>query len=304
MKQIKTYLCVFLKGMGMGSADIIPGVSGGTIALLTGIYEKLLTAIQSWNTTALTLLRTGKFKALWQHVQGPFLLPLVAGIGVSMLTTVHLVTYLLAQYPIQSWSFLGGLVLASAWTVYQQIKQWKCLTLLFSVGGIVLAYGMTQAMPMHTPDTPWLMGLSGAIAACAMLLPGISGSFLLLLLGKYECMLHALKALKLDLLFPFSLGGVIGLLSFVRLIAWLLRHHHDHTLAFLAGLMLGSLNKLWPWKQPIDLPGVAASSIAQNMAPLQYPQDPLVLQAVLWMSLGMLLVVGMEKIAQIKQQSA
>ncbi len=310
MKPIQRYLSLFLKGVGIGSADIIPGVSGGTIALITGIYEELLEALQAFDTTAFRLLKRGQLEALWQHLHGSFLLPLVGGIGLSLATTAWLVTYLLADYPIQTWSFVGGLLLVATCTVYQQVKQWHLYTLLVSLGGLFLAYSLTQTAPLHTPNTSWFIGLAGAIAVCAMLLPGISGSFMLLLLGKYAFMLNALKNLKLGILVPFSLGGVVGLLVSSRLIVWLLRQHHDNTLALLAGLMLGSLHQVWPWKQFWDPLALGDSSLtsAQNLSPLQfqaaYHQDPLVPQALLWMGLGMLLVVGLARLARSKKLKA
>jgi putative membrane protein len=307
MKPSWHYLLLFIKGVGIGCADIIPGISGGTIALITGVYEELLSAIQAFDVTALRLFGSGQFKALWKHLHGPFLLSLLSGIGLSLITTVQIVTYLLAYYPIQTWSFFGGLLLVSTFIVYKKIKQWHLKTLLINLGGVVLAYGMTQATPLHTPDTSWFIGLAGAIAVCAMILPGISGSFILLLLGKYTFMLNALKDLKLDTLAIFSLGGVVGLLNFSRLIAWLLRRHHDNTLALLAGFMLGSLNKVWPWKQlwsPLSL-DTSSLKVGQNLSPLQfqavYHQNPLVPQALLWMSLGILLIVSMERQARGKK---
>jgi putative membrane protein len=301
MESLRRCLLLFIKGVGIGCADVVPGISGGTIAFITGIYEELLSAIQAFGITALRLFRRGQFKALWEHLHGSFLLPLLLGIGLSLITTVQVVVYLLAHYPIQTWSFFGGLLLVSAFIVYQRIQQWRLQTMLISLGGTVLAYGLTRATPLHTPNTSWFIGLAGAISACAMILPGISGSFVLLLLGKYTFMLNALKDFKLDTLVAFSLGGVVGLLSFSRLIAWLLRQHHDNTLAFLAGFMLGSLNKIWPWKQlwsPLSL-GTSNLKVGQNLSPLQFQavfhQNPLVPQALLWMSLGMLLMVGIER---------
>ena len=304
MKYLQHYLLLFLKGLGIGSADIIPGVSGGTIALITGIYEELLEAIQAFDITAFHLFKKGQFKVLWHHLHGAFLLPLVGGIGLSLATTVQLVTYLLAHYPIQTWSFFWGLLLVAAFIIYKQIKQWYLRTLLISLGGLVLAYSITKITPLHTPNASWFIGLAGAIAVCAMLLPGISGSFMLLLLGKYTFMLDALKDFKLGILAIFSMGGVVGLLVFSRLIAWLLRQHHDNTMALLAGFMLGSLSKVWPWQplwKPLSLSNNSLA-VAQNLSPLQfqaaYHQDPLVFQALLWMSLGMLLVVGIERQAR------
>ena len=310
MKSVQHYFLLFLKGVGIGSVDLIPGVSGGTIALLTGIYEDLLSAIQALDSTAFQLFKKGQFKALWQHLHGSFLLPLLAGIGLSLATTLRFVMYLLAYHPIQTWSFFGGLLLVSIFTFYQKIKQWHLQTLFVSLGGLILAYSITQATPLHTPNTGWFIGLAGAMAVCAMILPGISGSFILLLLGKYTFMLQALKDLRLDILTIFSVGGVVGLLCFSRLIAWLLRQHHDNTMALLAGFMLGSLNKVWPWKEPWSPLALGSNNleVSQNLSPLQfqavYHQDPLVPQALLWMSLGMLIVIGVERQARNQKYKA
>jgi putative membrane protein len=307
MGSLRRCLVLFVKGVGIGCADVVPGISGGTIAFITGIYEELLSAIQAFDITALRLFRRGQFKALWEHLHGSFLLPLLSGIGLSLITTAQIAVYLLAYYPIQTWSFLGGLLLASTFIIYQRIKQWRLQTLLISLGGIFFAYGITQATPLHTPNTSYGIGLAGAIAACAMMLPGISGSFVLLLLGKYTFMLNALKDFRLDTLVTFSLGGVVGLLSFSRLIAWLLRQHHDNTLAILAGFMLGSLNKVFPWEQLWNslFLGTGSHKAGQNFLLFQLQsvccQNFLAIQALLWVSLGVLLMVGMERQAHSKK---
>jgi putative membrane protein len=304
MESLRRHLLLFIKGIGIGCADIVPGISGGTVAFITGIYAELLSAIQAFDLTAFRLLRRGQFKALWGHLHGSFLLPLLSGIGLSLITAVQSVVYLLAYYPVQTWSFFGGLLLGSTFIIYQRIKHWHLQTLLISLGGLVLAYGITQATPLHTPNTSWFVGLAGAISVCAMILPGISGSFVLLLLGKYTFMLNALKDFELDTLVSFSLGGVVGLLSFSRLIAWLLRQHHDNTLALLAGFMLGSLNKVGPWEQLWHFLSLGTDSfrVGQNysLSQLQtiFHQNSLASQALLWMSLGMLLMAGMERQAR------
>ena len=296
MTPTKRYLLLFLKGVGIGSVDIVPGVSGGTIALITGIYEELLGAIQSFDLAALRLLKQGKLGAFWQHVRGAFLLPLLLGIGFSLVTAVHLVTYLLHSYSIQTWSFFGGLIVLSSFTIYQRIGHWHLRRLLISLGGGLGAYALTQAPPVQMPSGSWFILLCGALAVCAMILPGISGSFVLLLLGKYAFMLNALKTFNVSVLATFCLGAVVGLLSFSRLISWLLRRYHDSTLALLAGFMLGSLNKVWPWKQALDPLGMADSC---NLSPAQFQivgqQDPLLLQAFFWMAVGMVLVMVVER---------
>ncbi|MHA7877732.1 MAG: DUF368 domain-containing protein [Bacteroidota bacterium] len=300
MKSFLRCLLLFFKGVGIGSADVVPGISGSTIALIIGVYEELLASIQSFNITALRLLTAGHFKALWQHLHGTFLLPLLGGIGLGIATAARVVVYLLTHYPIQTWSFLGGLLLVATFTIYEQIKQWNLHVLFLSLGGFLLAYGVTQVPPLHTPNASWFIGITGAIAVCAMLLPGVSGSFMLLLLGKYALLLEALKALNIGILAAFSVGGVIGLLVFSRLIAWLLRQYHDTTMAFLAGFMVSAIHRLWPW-QALGDPLMLSSSmtVTQKLSPMQfqiiYQRDPLVAQALLWMSLGILLIMGLKR---------
>jgi len=308
MRKVKDHLLLFLKGMSMGSADIIPGISGGTVALITGIYEELLDTIKSLDANALRLLMAGKWKALWQHIHGPFLVTLLLGIGTSLRTTVNLVHYLLTYCPIQTWSFFFGLILVSSLTVYQQAKKFTYLTLPISLVGAAIAYGITRANPIQTPDAIWFIFIAGAIALCAMILPGISGSYMLLIMGKYALMLDALKNLYWPLLSAFMLGGSVGLLSFSRFLTWLLRKYHDATIALLAGFMLGSIPKAWPWKhviKPLHSESLGGFLREENVSPAQfqaiYQQDPLLLQALLWMSLGCLLVIVLERLAAHKQ---
>ncbi|MEL6152767.1 MAG: DUF368 domain-containing protein [Bacteroidota bacterium] len=290
---MRQFLLLFLKGLGMGSADIVPGISGGTVAFVTGIYPRLLAAIQACNLRAIQLLFKGHWQTLWRCLDGPFLLPLLAGIATSLMTTARLVTYCLAQMPIQTWSCFFGLMLASSTTVYQHIQQKSSGVLLCSLGGSGAALLMACLGPWHAPDTVGFIALAGSLAVCAMLLPGVSGSFVLLLLGKYTLMLQALQTLRLDTLLPFMLGGVAGLLSFARLIAWLLQRFHDYTVATLAGFMVGSLPQLWPWKY-----------LGNNISPYRLQaaahQDPLLDQALLWMAFGIVLVVVLERVARRK----
>ncbi len=249
MKRRQQFLLLFLKGIVMGSADLVPGISGGTVAFVTGVYDRLLAAIQAFDLTALRLLLAGRWRSLWQHVDGTFLLPLAAGIGTSLLTTARLVTYLLAQYPTQAWSFVVGLVLGTAVLVYRQISTKSVGTWGCSLGGAALVYAVALAAPTATPHTSGWTVLAGACATCAMLLPGISGSLVLVLLGKYAFVLQALHDLRWGTLVLFALGGVGGLLTCARLIAWLLRTFRNYAMALLAGFMIGSLPSVWPWQQ-------------------------------------------------------
>ena len=304
MKRTQHFLILFVKGMSMGIAELIPSVSSATIALITGIYGELLSAIQSLNITALQLLAQGKGKAFWQYIHGNFLLVLCLGMITSLLTTINLLGYLLAEQGIQTWSFFFGLMLISCITIYQQIKKFTYTTLPISFLGALMAYGIGQATPLQGPESLWFILLAGAIAVCAMILPGISGSFMLLLLGKYTVMLDALQHLHWQRLLVFMVGGIIGLLGFSRVLNWLLHKHYDRTMSLLAGFMAGSLPKVWPWKQVVktlDTIHLSENILVNNVSPVQfqvvYCQDPLIFQALLWMSLGCLLVISLEKLS-------
>lgn len=294
----------------MGIAELIPSISSATIALITGVYRELLYSIRALDTDTLRLLSQGKWKAWWQHINGSFLLPLILGIVTSLLSTLKLLRFLLTAYPIQIWSFFFGLMLISCITIYRQIRKFDYATLPISLLGALMAYGLIYSTPLQSPDSLWFITLAGAIAVCAMILPGISGSFMLLLLGKYTLMLDALQQLHWERLLAFLGGGILGLLSFSRVLNWLLEKHHDYTVALLAGFILGSLPKSWPWKQvilPLDADNLTKASIEQNISPINFQsftqQDPLILEALLWMSLGCLVVVLLEKLAARQRQN-
>ncbi|MEM7550602.1 MAG: DUF368 domain-containing protein [Bacteroidota bacterium] len=299
---MKDGLLLFLKGIAMGGADIIPGVSGGTIAFITGIYERLINAIKSVDVNALVLLKQFEFKKLWEHIDGNFLAILFAGIAVSVASLARLMTYLLHAHPIQLWSFFFGLILISAFVVARSVKNWKTANFLGLILGVVLAYFITSATPAETPEGYWFIFVSGAIAICAMILPGISGSFILLILGKYQFILEGLKNFDLTIISIFMLGCVVGILSFSRLISWLLTHYHDVTVAILAGFMIGSLNKIWPWKEVLQFrlnsKGEQVPFIERNLLPAEYLEvtggDPYLLQAILFGALGFFLVFAIE----------
>ena len=305
MRKIKDYLVLFLKGLAMGGADVVPGVSGGTIAFITGIYEELLESIKAINPANLQLLVRGQFKNFWQAINGNFLLAVFGGILVSIKSLAALLIYLKLHYPIQLWSFFWGLILISSITVLRQITKWRWTVVLALILGGIIAYGITSLTPAHTPDTYPMVLLSGMLAIMAMILPGISGAFILLVLGKYEYILMALHEMDLAVLALFLAGCVIGLISFVRVISWLLKHYHNFTVALLAGFMMGSLNKLWPWKQVLEYRlnshGQQVPFIEQNILPNNYLEttghDPFFLQALLFMAIGFFIVVVIEKIA-------
>ncbi len=267
-------LILFLKGMAMGAADVVPGVSGGTIAFISGIYGELLDSIRSVNGKALQLLLKFDFRGLWKHVNGKFLLVLLGGIGLSILSLSRVTLYLLEHQPVLIWSFFFGLIIASIIGVSREVKKWNPLVIGSFILGAVLAYWITVTAPTQTPESWWFIILSGSIAICAMILPGISGSFILLLLGKYKFILGAVKDLQIDVIALFAFGCAIGITSFSHLLNWMLKKHHDLAVALLTGFMVGSLNKVWPWKIATetytDSEGKIHPILEQNLLPADF----------------------------------
>ena len=286
-RNVKEYGLLALKGIAMGAADVVPGVSGGTIAFITGIYTELVESIKRINGASLKLLFTGKIAAFWKAVNANFLLTLVGGIAVSILSLARLITHLLATQPILVWALFFGLVLASTWVVSKDIGRWNMKTVTSFAVGAAVAFYITVATPAQTPDTLWFIFLCGAIAICAMILPGISGSFVLVLLGKYFYVMEAVKEMNLTVIAVFICGATLGITSFSRALSYTLRHFHDVTIALLAGFMLGSLNKVWPWKD-------AAES---NILP-----DDRLWEAVGLAAAGFVLVFFLEKLSQFQHK--
>ena len=270
-RTFKDYALLTLKGIGMGAADVVPGVSGGTIAFIVGIYEELIDSIKSINLTSLKMLCSLKFSRFWKAVNGNFLLAILSGIGLSVFSLAKLITYLLVQEPVLVWSFFFGLVLASIWFVSREVAQWNAKTVIAFAAGAVAAYAITITTPAETSNDLWFIFLCGAIAICAMILPGISGSFILVLLGKYFFIMDAVKSLRISVLLVFAGGSVIGISLFSRALSYALHRFHDITIAILSGFMLGSLKKVWPWKETIetyiDRHGVAKPLIETNILP-------------------------------------
>ena len=255
MKGFLNYIMVAVKGACMGAADVIPGVSGGTIAFITGIYDKLLASINAIDSTAVKLFFTGKFKEFWKHINGGFLLSLFCGILFSVMTLAGLMQYLLEFHPIQTWAFFFGLIVASSIFILRGIEGWNLKAVLFLVLGVILGVTVCTLSPTTTPDALWFIFLSGAIAICAMILPGISGSFILLILGKYQYIMSTITGLtsgnaigeSMVVLGVFAVGAVCGILAFSRFLHWLLGKFHKETLIVLAGFIIGSLVNVWPW---------------------------------------------------------
>ncbi|MDO5571295.1 MAG: DUF368 domain-containing protein [Bacteroidales bacterium] len=294
---LKNYALLILKGMGMGAADVVPGVSGGTIAFIVGIYEELINSIKSINLSSLKLLFRFKIKDFWKTINGNFLLSVVTGILISIFSLAKVITYLLENEPVLIWSFFFGLVLASTWSVSKRIKKFSFSRWLMFALGAIIAYIITMATPTQTPEGLWFIFVCGAIAICAMILPGISGSFILVLLGKYFYIMEAVKTFKISVMATFAIGAAIGITSFSNVLSWLLKKYHDLTIATLAGFMLGSLNKVWPWKKTIetftDSHGVIKPLIEENILPNQS-----IGMAILLAVFGFILVIALEYISE------
>ena len=296
-RKLKDYAVLMLKGMGMGAADVVPGVSGGTIAFIVGIYDELINSIKSINLESLKLFFSGKWATFWKKINGNFLFFLLAGIGISVFSLAKLITWLLVNQPILVWSFFFGLVLASTWFVSKDIKEWKSWkTWVAFVIGAVVAFYITVATPAETPSNLLFIFLCGAIAICAMILPGISGSFILVLLGKYFFIMDAVKTLDVVVIAVFGSGACIGITSFSRILSYALAHFRNITLAVLTGFMLGSLNKVWPWKEVVetfvDSHGEVKPLIETNILPNAHVPEAVVLMVV-----GFFLVYFLEKLS-------
>lgn len=310
MKGIWKNIMVAVKGACMGAADVIPGVSGGTIAFIMGIYDEFVGSLASINGEALKLLLKGRFSAFWKHINGGFLLSLVAGIGISIIALAGLMQMLLSDFPIQTWAFFFGLIVASSIFIIRGISGWKIREGLMLVFGILLGAVICTLSPTQTPDGLWFIFLSGALAICAMILPGISGSFILLIIGKYEYVLGAISGLvagvdpgrNLLILGVFGLGAIIGILAFSRFLHWLLARWQKETMIVLAGFIIGSLVKIWPWtnaeaivlSQFPELASSGESLPAEIISQYMASADLHIGGAVLFALIGFCLVTGIE----------
>ena len=338
MKGFIKNIIVAVKGACMGAADVIPGVSGGTIAFIMGIYDDFVGSLASINTEALKLLFTGKFKAFWKHINGSFLLSLAIGIGFSVIALAGLMQYLLEWHPIQTWSFFFGLIVASSIFILRGISGWKLREVLLLIFGAILGVVICTLSPTQTPDAYWFIFLSGALAICAMILPGISGSFILLILGKYQFIMGTISDLvsgvnvsqNLLIIGIFGVGAVVGILGFSKFLHWLLGRWEKETMIILAGFIIGSLVKVWPWsnKDAIvcsqfagastikeTLEAVEGSGLGVDSAQQIYETtvakyidhiDPMIGSAILFMLIGFFLVTGIEIAGKIisKRKSA
>lgn len=318
MKNFKKYLLTAAKGAGMGAADVIPGVSGGTIAFITGIYDEFVESIARIDAEALKMVFKGRFRDFWKHINGNFLLSLVIGIGFSVVTLASIMKTLLSEHPIQTWSFFFGLIVASSIFILKGISGWKVREFIMLILGAALGVAVCTLSPTNTPESLWFIFLSGALAICAMILPGISGSFILLILGKYEYIMNCIDSLKsgnevgqnLMILGVFLAGAVIGILGFSKFLRWLLARWNKETLIVLAGFIIGSLVKVWPWSnteaiikaQFHEKLGSAADGplTAQMIDQYAGSIDLQVTSAVLFAVIGFLLVIGIEFVSNNK----
>ncbi|MER3376469.1 MAG: DUF368 domain-containing protein [Allomuricauda sp.] len=302
-RRLIDYIFITLKGMAMGAADVVPGVSGGTIAFISGIYEELITSINNINLSLFTTLKKEGIKAAWNKVNGNFLLSLFLGIFISVLSLAKFLSWLLENEPILLWSFFFGLVLASIFFVGKEITKWTMGTVVVFLLGAAVAYFITELPPSENVDSLPYLFLSGALAVCAMILPGISGAFILVLLGSYKTILDAVHERDIKIILTVGVGAIFGLLSFARLLKWMFNHYKDITLALLTGFILGSLNKIWPWKKVLETNTFGEKTIVvddMNVWPSAFEGDNQLILAIILAMIGFSLIFILEKVASKK----
>lgn len=295
----RNYPLLFAKGLAMGAADVVPGVSGGTIAFISGIYDELLETLRGLNPGKLHWLFREGPGGFWRRINGTFLLVLFAGILTSIFSLARLVVFCLENYPLLLWSFFFGLIVASIIYVTRDQPRWGVIQLIALLAGAGLAALSAFSPPLTFGITPLSIFLSGMLAICAMILPGISGSFILLLIGMYPVMIEAVSRVDLALLSIFACGALVGLLLFSHVLSWLLRHHRASTLSLLIGFLVGSLTVLWPWRIVADMDSVSAAEgpVRQLLMPWVYSAqvgDPQLTACVVMMVAGVVLVLSLE----------
>lgn len=300
-RSIKDYFVISLKGMAMGAADVVPGVSGGTIAFISGIYEEFVESVSSVNFNTLKVLKSDGFKAAWNQMNGNFLMALLLGIGISIVSLAKLISWLLENESILLWSFFFGLVLASVLYIGKQISKWNFLTVVIFIFGTGLAFYITTLQPLVSENSSALfMFLAGALAICAMILPGISGAFILVLLGAYRPALEAIHTRDLKMIAIIGAGAMVGLFTFSRILKWLFHHYKNMTLAVLTGFVLGSLNKIWPWKKILETKIIEGKEIILkevSISPFAYEGDHQLYLAILLAVIGFMVIILLEKLA-------
>ena len=305
-RNLKDYAVIALKGMAMGAADVVPGVSGGTIAFITGIYEELLESISNVNFKLIKTLKLEGVKVAWKQVNGSFLVALFAGILISIISLAKTIKWLLEHEPLLLWSFFFGLVLASIIYIGKQVTKWNAIAIVILLVGAFIAYYVTTLNPLVTENSSILfMFLAGAIAICAMILPGISGAFILVLLGAYKPVLAAVNDRDLKTVAAIGLGAIVGLLSFSKVLKWMFANYKNYTLAVLTGFIIGSLDKIWPWKETLtwrtNSHGIEVPLKQESISPFTFDGDPKLMFAILLALAGFGLILLMERIAVKKE---
>ena len=298
---MRRYIGIAARGLAMGAADIVPGVSGGTIAFITGIYEELLESLSSLNFGTLKSLFIVGLAATWKKVNGNFLVALFAGILISIFSLAKAIKYFLEFHPHLLWSFFFGLLGASIIYVGKKIENWNLANIIGLIVGSGIAFYLTLLSPGSNIGDSWYIFVCGAIAICAMILPGISGSFILLLLGAYPTIITAVSDREFTTLGIFAAGCIIGLLVFSKVLNWMFKNHKDLTIAVLTGFLIGSMNKLWPWKENVELLYTHSDGredwLQSNVVPRAFQSDPQILFAVLLAGFGFALIFLMERFA-------
>ncbi|MBE9490975.1 MAG: DUF368 domain-containing protein [Bacteroidetes bacterium] len=308
------YIIISLKGIAMGAADVVPGVSGGTIAFISGIYEELLESIDSINLNFLKIWKTEGFKKAWLTINGKFLLALFLGIAISIISLAKIIKWLLLNEAIMLWSFFFGLVLASVFYIGKQIRSWNTWIVITIIITTIASYFLTIAEPFASPDNNLYLLFCGFIGIIAMILPGVSGAFILLILGAYQTaintvddLFHSIITLNLELFkdtivkfLMLALGAVFGIKAFSKLLNWMFKHYKNLTLAMLTGFMIGSLNKIWPWKKVLSLrtnsKGIEVPFQEQSVSPFLFDGDNQIMMALLLMTIGFLTILILEKL--------
>ncbi|WP_040253274.1 DUF368 domain-containing protein [Psychroserpens mesophilus] len=318
IRQVKDYLVILLKGIAMGAADVVPGVSGGTIAFISGIYEELIESIANLNFNVFKVWKNEGFKTAWTSINGSFLLALFSGIAISILSLAKLIKWLLHNEPILLWAFFFGLVLASILYIGKQIRSWSPKIIIAIIMTSLLSYYITLAEPFASPDSPYYLLFCGFIAIIAMILPGVSGAFILLILGAYETAINTVNNLvegvatgNWDILkdalinfFLLGIGAIVGLKVFSKVLNWMFKHHKNLTLAILTGFMIGSLNKIWPWKNTlktrINSEGLEVTVLDESILPSSYAGDSELVLAIVFIVIGFATILILETLGSKK----
>lgn len=303
-RKLIDYIVIGCKGAAMGAADAVPGVSGGTIAFISGIYEELVSTISNIKPSLFKTLTKEGIKPFWNKLNGSFILALGTGIIISFISFMKLAKYLLEYHPILIWSFFFGLIIASIYYVGKQINKWRFKVIITLTIGTLIAFFISALPAIKSANSDYFLFFAGAIAICAMILPGISGSFILIVLGAYKTLSNAIHDIDIKKLIIFFLGAAVGLLSFSHILKWLFKKHRDVTLALLTGFIFGSLNKVWPWKKTIsyytDSKGILTPLKQESVSPFNFDGNNQLFTAIFLMIAGFLTIFILEKLGNKK----